>query len=478
MNAETKKFDLNIEKILEDWGKPQAIREIIANAIDEEILSGCRPMEIFVDPSGTWHFRDFGRGLRHEHLTQNESEEKRKNPNVIGKFGIGLKDALATLDREDVKVSISSRYGAMTLGRSEKHGFEDLITLHVYISPPTDPGFQGTEFALFGCSAADVEEAKRMFRRFSGGKAIENTEYGEVLERDGDAAKIYVNGVRVAEEGNFLFSYNITSLTAAIRKALNRERTNVGRSAYTDRVKSILLACGTKEVANRLVENLKGYEDGTQRDELNWLDVSSHAVRILNSVEKVVFFTPDELANDSDLVDRARRDGYNIVAIPTSVKDRISGISDVTGSPILDSREFRSQWNSSFKFDFVSENKMTPKEREVFEKTDDILALAGGRPGMIREVKISRTMRLDPLLSKEVNGLWDEQTGLIIIKRSQLNDLETYAGTLLHEVCHATSGATDVTREFENELTSLSGRMAKRLTGKSPRHLRLLRGRE
>lgn len=49
--------------------------------------------------------------------------------------------------------------------------------------------------------------------------------------------------VKVAEETNFLFSYNITSLNAQIKKALNRERTNVGRTAYTGRIKDILKEC-------------------------------------------------------------------------------------------------------------------------------------------------------------------------------------------------------------------------------------------
>lgn len=31
-----KKFDLNIERILEDWELYHAIREIIANALDEQ----------------------------------------------------------------------------------------------------------------------------------------------------------------------------------------------------------------------------------------------------------------------------------------------------------------------------------------------------------------------------------------------------------------------------------------------------------
>ena len=50
-------------------------------------------MEITEDGEGVWHIRDFGRGLKYEHLTQNESQEKLQNPGrVIGKFGVGLKD--------------------------------------------------------------------------------------------------------------------------------------------------------------------------------------------------------------------------------------------------------------------------------------------------------------------------------------------------------------------------------------------------
>ena len=35
-----KTFDLNIEKILENWEVCHAIREIIANALDEQSLTG------------------------------------------------------------------------------------------------------------------------------------------------------------------------------------------------------------------------------------------------------------------------------------------------------------------------------------------------------------------------------------------------------------------------------------------------------
>jgi len=331
-----RRFDLNIERILEDWEVFHTIREVIANAIDEQVLTKTRGIEIFKDGEGRWHIRDFGRGLRYEHLTQKEDDEKLRNPHVIGKFGIGLKDAFATFDRKGVKVFIRSRYGDITIGKSEKHGFEDIITLHAYIYPPSDPNFVGTEFILEGVSDEDVEKAKDLFLIFSGERVIEKTRFGDVLEKMGDVARIYINGVKVAEEDNFLFSYNITSLTKKIRRVLNRERTNVGRSAYSDRVKSILLSCRSREVALSLVNDLKNFSTGKMHDELKWIDVQVHAVKILNAAEKVVFLTPEELMSDANMVDEARKSGYRVVTILGSLKEKIRGLRDVSGKAIRD----------------------------------------------------------------------------------------------------------------------------------------------
>lgn len=70
-----KKFDLNIEKILENWDIHHAIREIIANALDEQIISNSQEIKIF-NEDNEWHIRDYGRGITYEHFTQNENKEK------------------------------------------------------------------------------------------------------------------------------------------------------------------------------------------------------------------------------------------------------------------------------------------------------------------------------------------------------------------------------------------------------------------
>ena len=453
-----RQFDLNVETVLDDWEVYHAIREVIANALDEQVLTGTP--DIVITGGGT-HFevRDYGRGIRYAHLTQNEDEEKLANPGrVIGKFGVGLKDALATFDRHRIGVALKSRHGDIAITKSSKHGFDDVVTLHAAVAPPSDPALAGTLVVLDGCTAVDMGKAKSLFLRFSGERALDHTHYGDILERAAGApARIYVNGVVVAEEDNFLFSYNITSLTGAMRKALNRERTNVGRSAYTDRVKAILLASGDKDVARRLASTLDGYGSGTQPDEMKWVDVSAHACKIHNEAARAVFVTPAQLERNVDAVDQAKRDGLTVTVVPEAVRAKISGATDASGNEVRDLNVYRQEFNKSFEYKFVEPADLADAERAVYDMTPDILAMARLGLGNI-PVKISETMRMTA--TDCTTGVWEPTKGWIIIKRDALSSAEEYAGTLMHEAAHAASGAPDASREFEEALTRLLGRAA------------------
>jgi hypothetical protein len=455
-------FDLNIEKILEHWEPRHAVREIIANALDEQLLSGTRDIEISRDGGGAWVVRDFGRGLSKRHLTQAENPEKLANPRCIGKFGIGLKDALATLNRHGVEVRIESRHGLMSLAVAPKHGFEEIKTLQVFLDFPRDVNFAGTRFTLSGLADAEVGAARDLFLRFSGDLVLEETRIGAILARGDRPARIYVNGVRVAEEDRFLFGYDVRSLTKPLRKALNRERSNVGRAAYQDRVKAILLDSKSPDVARKLAEDLRGYAEGTSHDELGWVDVQAHAVRILAASQRTLFLTPEQMAQNPATVDEARAAGIEIVPIPVSLAERVHEFRDVSGNLIRDLNQFHTELAASFQYDFVQPKYLRPMERRVYNRTRAVFALAGGKPASVREVLISETMRRDPSSFQEAEGIWDPSFGRIIVKRSQLRDLSTYAGTLLHEATHARSGAPDVDRAFESELSHLIGRIVQK----------------
>lgn len=454
-----REFDLNIEKILENWENYHAIREIIANALDEHIITGTKEIEINQTNDGWWHIIDYGRGLNYHHLTQNENEEKLSNEKLIGRFGVGLKDALATLYRHNVKLEIKSKYGIIKLKTASKSGFEDIITLHAEILPTENINMVGTDFCLYGCTKEDIEKAKSLFLKFTESEILEKTKYGEVFESGEKNNSIYINGVKVAEEPNFLFSYNITSLNAQIKKALNRERTNVGRTAYTGRVKDILKECCSEEVIKRLVDDLQEFGSGNRHDELSWNDVAMYASMKMNELDtKTTFVTTDDLKYTPSLIDDMRRSGYNPVVVPDSLINKMedfnTGAED--GKILTTAKQYVKEERNRFVPNIVDINLLSSDEIKIYEKTEKILELIGGKPSNITDIQIVDKIYESEIFSETV-GLWIPSEGCVLIKRNQLRELKSYAGTLLHECGHAISGEGDVSRDFEAELTDIIG---------------------
>lgn len=155
---------------------------------------------------------------------------------------IGLKDALAVLTGKSVVVHIHSSKCSIRLDHHVKVGFDDIMTLHAFVVPPIFPDMQGTEFRLFGLRDQDLVEAKEHFLAFVLQDNLvrvldevgdNHGRVGDIIDKNGPHGVIYLKGVRVAEEPNFTFSYNIIRMSAAMKKAINREKTHVGRVAYT-----------------------------------------------------------------------------------------------------------------------------------------------------------------------------------------------------------------------------------------------------
>lgn len=451
-----KEFDLNIEKVLENWSVSYAIREVIANALDEQVITQSPEIKIYKDRDGIWHIRDYGRGIKYSHLTQNENLEKLKNPHLIGKFGVGLKDALATFDRHNIGVIIDSKFGRITIGKDTKHGFSDIVTLHAFIDTPISPEFIGTDFSIIGCSEKDIIEAKSFFLKFSSIQALESTEFGDVYEKQNGKSDIYINGIKVAKEDNFLFSYNITSLNSTLRKALNRERTNIGRTAYSDRVRSILLNVKSERVINLLTNNLGQMSSGKQCDELKWIDVQTHVVKLLHSQKNTVFVTPEEIKqSNGSVLEIVKTSGKEAVFIPETVKRKIIGETDLQGNTISTISTVVQDYNNSFSYSFVPFEKLTNSEKQVFQLTPKALELIGAKIIKPNQVYISEKLKQD--LFNATVGLYESDKNRIIILRSQLSSKKSYLGTLIHEVVHAETGCSDISRDFETVLTGIIG---------------------
>jgi hypothetical protein len=403
--------------------------------------------------------RDLGRGLRIEHFTQNEDKEKLSFAHgVIGRFGVGLKDALATFHRHNVQVAIRSKYGTYELCEAQKHNFDRITTLHVrYDDSPVD--MAGTDVVLRGVSESDVVRAKSLFLRFSEQEMLDVTAYGEILRRRGADARVYIMGVLANEEPNFLFSYNITSLTDAMKKQLNRERLNVGRTTYTDRLRSMLKAAISPAVQEALANQVLARASGGQCDEIQWIDVYQHALNLLHARRPVAYVTEDELSGRPDVVDQMRRDGYTPVVVTEAAKAKLDDQMDSGGQQVRTLEAYEEEYNQSFQYRFVEPARLTPGERQVLSLTPRLLELVGAAGPRAPQVRVSETMRIT---GDETGGVWDPAQGAIIVKRSKLASAVEYAATLLHEVAHAVTGTADATRAFEEVLTEYLGRASAR----------------
>ena len=287
---------------------------------------------------------------------------------------MGLKDAMATFNRRGVGILIQSKYSDISIEKMSKSGFDDVITLHAIVKEPTNPNMVGTEFIFKGITSEEIYEAKSFFLMYSGETVLEENNYGQLINKNAQESKVYVNGLCVAVEENLLFSYNITSPTKKLLRSLNRERTNVGRSAYSDRMKSILLDSSSSKFAKMLVEDLERVQKGEAHDELQWVDVQLHACRILNDKEEVLFLTSVDMMNSkSKYVSYAQDEGRRIVTIPENLSGKLRNTKDIKGNEMVNLDKYVTEWNENFKFDLVKETELSQNEREVFSYKDIII---------------------------------------------------------------------------------------------------------
>lgn len=441
-------FDLNMEKVLENWLVSDALREIIANALDETVLTKSPDIKIYKDLNKVWHIRDYGRGIRYSHLTQNENKEKLNCNELIGKFGVGLKDALAVLYRKGCKVVIDSKYHHMTITMAQKAGF-DVKTLHVQLDDPIDDRMKGTDFTIYGLRDMDINNAKSMFLIFNKPTLLEKTKYGDVYKcKDITGGTIYINGVRVASEPNFMFDYNITHINKQIRKALNRERSNVGRTAYADTVKNILKSCKSDEVLIPLVDDLQLIMTGTNKDETSWVDVASYAANVLNKSGDFVFMTANQRSHLSNQqVEIFEESGKKLVIVTDAVFDKIS-------NEVTTFKNIYDIYADSFEYKFVEYNSLSDAEKRIFSLKDLIIKFVGLQYKICTDIVVSETIRVNEL-GTSTYGAYDGSK--IIIKRCVLSNPVLFCEVLAHELCHHQHGYFDNTRDFENDLSSMLG---------------------
>ena len=218
------------------------------------------------------------------------------------------------------------------------------------------------------------DKVKFFFKDLSNEKTLEETDFGEVLLKE-DISKIYVSGFLVATEPNFLFSYNIKTPSKTIIEKLEHFDIPFKRTAYVNKIKKILLYCENAEVAIYLADDLKKLINGESHDEINWKDVQIHAIKLLNGLNKVLFFTEKEEEQYSKIIEFAKSKGYKLILVSEALRKYLDNERDIFGNRINTTLKFYNEYSKSFQFDFVDLKNLENEELKNLELIQKFLNL-------------------------------------------------------------------------------------------------------
>lgn len=447
-----KMFDLNIGTVLENWEIKDAIREFIANALDESVLSKTKMPEIYKEGSN-WIIRDFGRGLKEKHFKQDENEEKANGVGIIGKFGVGIKDALAVLDRNKIEVVLKSKFLTARTVMEQKSGFEEISSLHVNITDPEDKEFVGTAVVIT-CDDEAMAKAKDQFMFSHEYVILGENKGGQLIKKENrkDKSYIFVNGMRVASEDNFLFHYNITELNAALKKGLSRERNNLGRSVYSDAVKRTIISNCTPEVKEILVSEIQNYRDSERTYEIReWKEIRKLAFEAAAEANpNTMFISKTQL----ETMSKDQKEELSEKGIVFQVADDKVLSELVTSGSTYTYTAITQKLQENFEPEPIMHSEFTRKQQDNFKLSGVILKMADFNANDIRDVlrnlKISKRLPVDLNKNEELKGYWNGED--VYVRLDQLGDIKNYTRALITASLHKIIGTNDEILEFHEAM--------------------------
>ena len=284
--------DLNIgQSYLSEWTEGMAIRELIANAIDE---TSDGKIDIKKVDENKWSIINKGKEIQPDNFVIKEGG-KSNSKGKIGKFGIGLKDAIAVLSIRGVNIRIiTSDYEYKPIFKRKSRLINEYsLFIRMYKNKRL---WKGTEIILENCLDSYIENAKSYFLNYIGNyKVVDKTEYGEILleENKYKNGTIYLNGIKIAYENTFLYSYNIKIEDDTLKKGISRERVNLGRDIYKESVKRIIKSAKSDDVLYKYYEKMIKSSDGTLRGELVYTVTQLRVIEyiIKHRINAVIFPT-------------------------------------------------------------------------------------------------------------------------------------------------------------------------------------------
>lgn len=354
-------FDLNIGKqCLDNWKNKHAIREIIANAIDEHTHSNIKkPIDINYNRRSI-EIIDYGRGLNSNSFIHQTNSVKKHNKKYIGFFGIGLKDSIGVLCKNDVDVIIyTKKYKYEPEYKNLKN--RD-ITLHIneYKNEEYYGNNYGTKIVLHNISKKDVDDAKMYFLNYSPNKYDTLYKYNngndKIIEYDKKQI-IYVNGLKVCETNELYFSYNLEK-NDNIMEILNRDREEKELKHFKKNIQSILenIDIFDEKLSNdKFIKKIINILSENNLKEFNKKKIIIYIISQLNNTDKYIFIDKKDekkakIAKYKNKIINSKREiifiGEGLInKINSGNKNKIQNIRELYNDILFDKKYLYTWWS-------------------------------------------------------------------------------------------------------------------------------------
>lgn len=208
-----RKFELSLTKnYVADWGVYDALRELIQNAIDQEVTIPDNKKSI-VYKDETLYISNKSSVLERQSLLLGHTS-KQDDDKTIGQFGEGYKIAFLVLTRLEKPVTVYN-YGAketwtVKFSKLKKYNYEKVLVVTVDDAYPwTKVPDDNLTIKVENITPDEYEGLIERTLFLQNDVDFEGTPYGDILFSDKHKGQFFVNGLYVTTNNEFSNGYNI-----------------------------------------------------------------------------------------------------------------------------------------------------------------------------------------------------------------------------------------------------------------------------